>query len=335
MASSFLGPESPRPYSVISEGYRNHLRIPVYGSREKYDLGKEYDESFYNLLQKYTDLDTTDRFCYVGDVKGSYAEKIIDKFCLLEPVMTVIPGHYSYVQTENEKVLSLRVAHTGAEEYFRQLRKSKDPEKLVFDKILLKDAIRFFENPKETYTNIMECLAPGGKLVIIHRPSNLNTLPLFGDARERLESNEIPYMDIINDLQECKLDTQWEMECLPMIISKRKWFSMLKGKFPPMMEIMSDAEITSGVRELSEGILKYEGENVELVDRLLFISVSPSKLEEGFPKLHRYGQNENVFADLRDLKFSMALTDEIKPYITKRNYEHKLKTGKPSLLSSK
>jgi hypothetical protein len=56
----------------------------------------------------------------------------------------------------------------------------------------------------------MECLAPGGKLVIIHRPSNLNTLPLFGDARERLESNETPYMDIINDLQECKLDTQWE-----------------------------------------------------------------------------------------------------------------------------
>jgi hypothetical protein len=63
-----------------------------------------------------------------------------------------------------------------------------------------------------------------------------------------------------------------------------------------MMEIMSDAEITSGVRELSEGILKYEGENVELVDRLLFISVSPSKLEEGFPKLHRYGQNENVLS---------------------------------------
>jgi hypothetical protein len=64
MASSFLGPESPRPYAVISEGYRNHLRIPVYGSTEKYDLGKEYDETFYNLLQKYTDLDTTDRFCY-------------------------------------------------------------------------------------------------------------------------------------------------------------------------------------------------------------------------------------------------------------------------------
>ena len=97
-----------------------------------------------------------------------------------------------------------------------------------------------------------------------------------------------------------------------------------------MLEIMSDAEIISGVRELSEGILKYEGEKVELVDRLLFISVSPSKLEEGFPKLHRYGHNEDAFPDLRDLKFSMVLTDEIKPYLTKKNYEHKLKSVRNS-----
>ncbi|CAC5404721.1 unnamed protein product [Mytilus coruscus] len=323
MASSFLGPESPRPYAVISEGYRNRLCIPTYSNSEQYDFGKVYDNAFYNLLQKYTDLDTTDRFCYVGDVKENFVEKIANKFCLLEPVMTVIPGHYSYVETDSQKVLSLRIAQTGAEEYFRQLKKSKDSDKLVFDKIMLKDAIRYFENPKETYANIMGCLAPGGQLLIVHRPSNLNTLPLFGDAKERLETNETPYMDIINDLQECKLDIQWEMECLPLIISKRKWFSMLKEKFPPMMEIMSDSEITSGVRELSEGILKYEGENVELVDRLLFISVSKSKLDEGFPKLHRYGQSENVFPDLRDLKFSMELTEEIKPFVSKKNYEHK------------
>lgn len=325
MASSYLGPESPRPYAVISEAYRSRLLIPAYTDHEKYDFGAEYDNTFFNLLQKYTDLDTRDRLCYVGDLKGNFAEKIVNKFCILEPVMTVIPGHCSYVETDSEKVLSLRVANTGAEEYFRQLKKSKDPNKMKFDKIVLKDAIRYFENAKETYMNIMGCLAPGGQLLIIHRPSNLNTLPIFDNAKERLESNETPYMDIINDLQECKLDIQWEMECLPLIISKRKWFRMLKEKFPPMMEIMSDNEILSGVRELSEGVLKYEGEEVELVDRLLFISVTAAKSEDGVPKLHRYGQSEEMFPDLKKLKFSMELTDEIRPYVSRKKYEEKKK----------
>lgn len=325
MASSYLGPESPRPYSVISEAYRKRLLIPAYTGTETYDFGTEYDHTFYNLLQKYTDLDTRDRLCYVGDMKGNFAEKIVNKFCILEPVMTVIPGHCSYIETASEKVLSLRVANTGAEEYFRQLKKSKDPEKMKFDKILLKDAIRYFDNPKDTYMNIMDCLSPGGQLLIVHRPSNLNTLPIFGNAKERLESNETPYMDIINHLQDCKLDIQWEMECLPLIISKRKWFRMLKEKFPPMMEIMSDSEILSGVRELSEGVLKYEGEQVELVDRLLFISVTAAKSENGVPKLHRYGQSEDLFPDLRKLKFSMELTDEIKPYVSRKKFEEEKK----------
>ena len=319
MASSFLGPESPRPLAVVTEGYQNRFLIPYYGESAKYHFGQPYDEQMFTLIHKYLELGTTDRLCYVGDMKGSFAERIAHKFCLVEPVMTVIPGHFSYVGTDSDKVLSFRIAHTGAEEYFKQLAYSKDKEKPVFDKVIIKDAIRYFENQKECYENIMNCMEKCGKLLIIHRPGNLNTLPVFSDAKQRLEENETPYMDIIKHLQDSKFDVSWELENLPITMPKRKWFSMMREKFPPQMEILSDSEITSGCRELTDGILKYEGETVEFLDRLLFISVSHSLLEDGFPTIQRHGrQPEKTFPNLKDLKLTMAVTPDIRKLLPRK-----------------
>ncbi|XP_069106157.1 uncharacterized protein [Argopecten irradians] len=317
MASSFLGPETPRPLSVATEGYQNRYHIPQLGDSEKYVFGGQYDEKLFTLIHKYLELGTTDRFCYIGDSKGSFAQRIVDKFCLLEPAMSVIPGHYSYLETDTEKVLSIRVAHVGAEEYFRQLAKSRDTNKPQFDKVIIIDAIRYFENPIDVFENIMKCLSKQGKLLIIHRPGNITTLPVFKDAQQRVEENETPYMDIINALQACKLDVQWELECLPVIVPKRKWYSMLREKFPPQMEILSSSEITSGVRELSEGVLKYTTscEPVEFLDRLLFISVSPSTMECGYPRCNRYGVGEMSNMDMKNLRFSMQMTQEIKQLV--------------------
>lgn len=78
----------------------------------------------------------------------------------------------------------------------------------------------------------------------------------------RLTDNDISYPEIIKDLQLCNLDVTWKVECLPVCMPKRKWLAMLKDKFPTQTEIFSEMEIVSGIRELSEGILKYEGDMV-------------------------------------------------------------------------
>lgn len=316
MASSFLGPETPRPFSVATEGYQNRYHIPRLGESEKNVFGGQYDEKLYTLIHKYLELGTTDRFCYIGDSKGSFAQRIVNKFCLLEPAMSVIPGHYSYVETDTEKLLSIRVAHVGAEDYFRQLAKSRETDKSQFDKVIIIDAIRYFENPIDVFENIMKCISKNGKLLIIHRPGNITTLPVFKDAKQRVEENETPYMDIINALQACKLDVQWELECLPILLPKRKWYSLLREKFPPQMEILSSTEIISGVRELSEGVLKYTTgcDSVEFLDRLLFITVSSSTLEGGYPRCNRYGV-EIGDVDMKNLHFSMQMTPEIKQLV--------------------
>ena len=239
------------------------------------------------------------------------------RFCVLEPALTVIPGHYSYVETDTQKMLPIRIAHVGAEEYFRLQAREKPENRIKFNKIILKDAIRFFENPIEIYENMMKCLAKNGILLIIHRPSNLNTLPVSKDTKQRLYENETPYMDIINDLRSLDYDLAWDVECLPVRIPTKKWYSMLRSKFPPQLEIMSDFELLAGVRELSEGVLKYEGEVVEFDDRLLFLAVTnPEQKTKGYPSVKRFGiQNEVPVLEVKGLTYSMQVTDDVKKYL--------------------
>jgi len=79
MAFSYLGPESPRPLAVISEGFQHRFRIPTYPVWEPLTFGKDYDDNLFNMINKYLDLETTDRMCYLGDNKGSMAEAIVDR----------------------------------------------------------------------------------------------------------------------------------------------------------------------------------------------------------------------------------------------------------------
>lgn len=84
MAFSYLGPESPRPLSVISEGFQNRFRIPNYPNWEQFTFGQSYDDQLFELVNKYLELETTDRLCYIGDTKGSMAEAIASRytFCI-------------------------------------------------------------------------------------------------------------------------------------------------------------------------------------------------------------------------------------------------------------
>ena len=241
----------------------------------------------------------------------------------------MIPGHYSYVETDTQKMLPIRIAHVGAEEYFRLQARENPENRIKFDKIILKDAIRFFENPTEIYENIMKCLNENGKLLIIHRPSTLNTLPVSKDTKQRLYENETPYMDIIKDLRSLDYDLEWEVECLPVLLPTKKWYSMLRSKFPPQLEIMSDFELLSGVRELSEGVLKYEGEVVEFDDRLLFLAVTnPDQKTKGYPSVKRFGnQCEAPVVEVKGLTYSMEVTEDVKKYLPTRPRKSNVKSA--------
>lgn len=311
MASAYLGPESPRPLAVISERYRGNYHLPNLNGDDRLSLGPEYEKEFFSLLHKYLELDTTDTLCYIGDTRDGLVSRMEKRFCLMEPVRTLVPGHFHYAETGEHKMVPIRISHVGAEEYFRRLAREKElgaGKGETFQKVLLHDACRYLTHPAELYKNIACSLAPGGTLLIVHRPAHLSTLPFFRDAQHRLADNDVPYMDIVKDLQNVKLDVQWELEGIPVTIAKKKWLAMVRDRYPPQMEIMSNTEVLSGLRELTEGVLKYEGSQVEFTDRLLFIKATLSKFENGYPSIQRYSAGQfEPFPAQRNLKLTMKL----------------------------
>ena len=63
--------------------------------------------------------------------------------------------------------------------------------------------------------------------------------------------------------QDLYYDVQWEIECLPVVLPKVKWYAMMKERYPAQLEFVSNFEVSAGIRELSEGIMKYEGELIQ------------------------------------------------------------------------
>ncbi|XP_074654441.1 uncharacterized protein LOC141908332 [Tubulanus polymorphus] len=314
--SSYLGPETPRPFAVISESFQDRLKIPKLPECGTFSFGETYEKRMCELIHRYLELDTFERLCYVGEIKGSLAPMIQERFCLLEPVMSVAAGNFHYEKTDSDKLLPFRIAYTGAEEYFEKLKPKPTEPLPLFDKVLLHNATQYFQNPRATYKNIMKSVAPAGKMVIVHRAFNLNTLPYFENAKERIKQSESPYIDIVKDLQACGLDVHWDVELVPIVMPKVQWLSMVKGKFPCQLEVISDGEITTGIREISEGMLKYEGQVVEFTDRLMFITASIPVKKTDLPKIQRHGQSDVLpNPPSNGLKFRMEVPPDLKTYV--------------------
>ena len=184
----------------------------------------------------------------------------------------------------------------------------------IFDRVILKDVIPYLQNPKETFANIMKTMGPGGRLLVIHRAAPANTLPLFDDARTRMKQLDRSYSQLVSDLQsqEHRIDVQWQIECLPVLISKKKWLGMIRDRYPPQLEVFSECDVRSGVRELAEGTFKYQGDIIEFTDRLLF-ACSTHALFDDYPDIQRFGASAlRPFPGLDELKYKMEITGDMK-----------------------
>ncbi|CAG5120393.1 unnamed protein product [Candidula unifasciata] len=311
MASAVLGPESHSPLSVIAEKYQTRLDIACPEDEQKFSFGVEYQKKLFSLIDDHLELDPSDRLIYVGDMKGSIARDLEKHFCLIHQVQSVVPGHFHHVETSvGHKTLPVRLSHVGAEDYFRNSAEESVTSKVKYNQILVNNCVRYLEQPRTAYKNMIASLASGGRLLIIHRTGSLNTLPYFSDAVQRLTDTDMNYADIVKDLHLCNLDVTSKIECLPVSMSKKKWLSLLKDRFPTQTEIFTDIEVVSGIRELSEGILKYEGDIVDFVDRLVFISATAHQNSGGHTTEGKKMANVALLPRTAALKYVVKICPE-------------------------
>ena len=133
-------------------------------------------------------------------------------------------------------------------------------------------SLHIIDERKATFEHALKTLKETGRMLIVHRSAPTCTLPLFSEARERLLQYDESSLDIIKDLQAIGCDVQWEIECLTIRMSKMRWLAMIHDRFPSEFEAVSSREILAGLRELSEGVMKYADDVVEFPDRLMFIT---------------------------------------------------------------
>jgi hypothetical protein len=58
----------------------------------------------------------------------------------------------------------------------------------------------------------------------------MSTLPIWYEAKCRLERYEQPYSQLLDGLAKCGLSVFWEIECVPVVMPKVKWLTMIRDR---------------------------------------------------------------------------------------------------------
>ncbi|PAA89296.1 hypothetical protein BOX15_Mlig009251g1 [Macrostomum lignano] len=326
--SAFYGPESPRPFSVISERYQRDVpiqrQLPAIDDGSQFSFGDEYNKAICDSVSRLAEINVDDLVCYVGPKKGSLAKVLEQRLKLVKGIQEVTPGEIVYEAAKTGRLIPVSVVNSEAEEHFSQLASQRDDDEdsppIRYDKVIVRDSLEYLQDRKTFYMNAMRCLRPQGSLLIIQRPADMITLPYYSEARDRVQDSDVPVVDTINEIQSLGFDVEWDIIALPVLLSRTQWLTLLYHRYPNHLEVTSDADVTSGVRELSEGSLKYMWDRLEFTDRLLFVSVSQPLQSDALPECRRHGGSV-LTTEPAPLIFTMPISPEMRPMVRDDNSE--------------
>jgi hypothetical protein len=92
--TSYLAPESPRPFSVAAELYFQRINfltgLPVINNERIYPMSKcvfggQYEKEFCSYLAKHAEVNCSDRVCLVGE-EAEWASIVQERLFLNKPV---------------------------------------------------------------------------------------------------------------------------------------------------------------------------------------------------------------------------------------------------------
>ena len=111
----------------------------------------------------------TNRLCYLGQKRGSVVGVLQKRLNLIHQIQEVDAGEIHYEASQDTgRRFPVKVIGYGAEELFaEQALECAQTGVSKFDKIVLKDALEFFDNRKVFFYNLMQTLSAQGKLIIL------------------------------------------------------------------------------------------------------------------------------------------------------------------------
>jgi len=208
---------------------------------------------------------------------------------------------------------------------------------LYFDKIIIYHSIHLFSELNTMLLRFMSALTARGRLLIIHRPIRLNTLPFPADLVDQLRSVDLPLERLISTIQSLRLAFRWEVEDARIVTSKQKWLDMIQHGGFPLHEQREETQAiinqdktscssttrSDGIHELMTGVLRYAGDgDIEFVDRIVFLTVNrTSTVTTGHnPATTSRCQKANFCGPLE-----MEVSSEIEDLLYAKNQSHQKK----------
>lgn len=175
----------------------------------------------------------------LGGGTGMYSLDIVAQVPLRHPVIVVDPFPQMLEQIPDDAPVE-RVAEDA-------LAFSEEPRQ--YDKVLIKEAVHHVEERERLFRNLYERLRPGGRVLLVHVPPELD-YPLFEAALERSLTWHANPDELEAALQRVSFDVQRERRVHRHRMPTEHYLQMVESQYMSLLSSFTDDELARGLDEM-------------------------------------------------------------------------------------
>lgn len=232
-------------------------------------LAKDYDDYLYyspefvraltsKMIEK-LQLKEDDLLVDLGCGTGMYSLDILKQVSLKQPVIGVDPYPEMLAKIPGDAPIK-RLAMDG-------LEFSRQPGS--YDKVLIKETVHHIAERDELFANLYEHLTPGGILLLVHVPPNVQ-YPLFQKALERCLDWHADPDELTRQLRHAGFRVEQDDIGFPHAIPKDQYFRMVEGCYMSALTSLSENELREGLAEMER---EYKDvKTLEFIDHFDYLS---------------------------------------------------------------
>jgi trans-aconitate methyltransferase len=232
-------------------------------------LAKDYDDFLYyspevvraltsKMIEK-LQLKEDDLLVDLGCGTGMYSLDILKQVSLKQPVIGVDPYPEMLAKIPGDAPIK-RLVMDGLEFSEQSGR---------YDNILIKETVHHITERDELFANLYERLTPGGILLLVHVPPNVQ-YPLFQKALERCLNWHADPDELTRQLRHVGFRVQRDDIGFPHAIPKEQYFRMVEGCYMSALTSLSKDELRDGLAEMEQ---KYKDvKTLEFIDHFDYLT---------------------------------------------------------------
>jgi len=232
-------------------------------------LGADYDDylhysdefvrSLTSKMMRCLDLQEDDVLVDLGGGTGMYSVDILAQVPLRHPVILVEP--FAEMLANAPRDVPIECVQRDA------LAFSAEPRR--YDKVLMKEAVHHVEDQPALFANLHGRLSPGGRLLLVHVPPQLD-YPLFEAALQRSLTWHADPRRVVELLREAGFAVERDRLDYRHVIPKAAYFRMVAGRYMSLLSSFSDDDLQAGLAEMAERYA--DREVLEFTDRFDYIT---------------------------------------------------------------